>query len=98
MSRNDGRFLRAYQGVAWGSKVGSVCATDAYQALTKVSRIMANGAWRLTVLLHQPRVDSNPRCCLASKIASSTPQRSTKRWTIGASGTPASVQNRKSSG
>ena len=46
------------------------------QLFDNVTNTIAKGAWRLTVLLHQPCVDSKPIYSLDSKITSSTLQRS----------------------
>ena len=58
-----------------GSNDGSSAAKRAYHAFTNVTSTIANGACRLTVLLHQPCVDSKPICCLDSNMASSTAHR-----------------------
>ena len=91
MSRKLGRVLVGFHGVLSGSSEGSSAAQRAYQALTSVTSTIASGAWRFTVLLHQPRVASKPICCLASWMHSSAPQRSKYRWTISSSGTSAWV-------
>jgi len=44
MSKNDGRDLNGFQGVASGSSEGSSAAQRAYHALTSVTSAIASGA------------------------------------------------------
>ncbi|RME56256.1 MAG: hypothetical protein D6795_01825 [Deltaproteobacteria bacterium] len=45
-----------------------------YQSLIRDCKIKTQGAWRWTVLGHQPGRFSSLRCCPASSMTSSTPQ------------------------